>query len=82
MPEDIAEDDGNGKYRFETSEKGTEINAAQPIRITPDTIVRSDRIILKPADQPQELRPFEVEGVADDAEFEEIYVDDLDEYIK
>ena len=82
LPEDIAEDGGNGKYRFETSEKGTEINAAQPIRITPDTIVRSDRIILKPADQPQELRPFEVEGVADDAEFEEIYVDDLDEYIK
>ena len=66
---------------FETEEKRAHSNSnvMQPIRITPDTVVKSDRLILKP-EEPQDIRPFEVDG--EEPEFEEIYVDDLDEYIK
>ena len=46
---------------FENSSVRQNANAAQPIRITPDTIVKSDRVILKP-EEPQELRPYEVNG--------------------
>lgn len=66
---------------FENSGVGQNANAAQPIRITPDTIVKSDRVILKP-EEPQELRPYEVNSEEYEPKFEEIYVDDLDEYIK
>ncbi len=66
---------------FETEENRVHSNSnvMQPIRITPDTVVKSDRLILKP-EEPQDIRPFEVDG--EEPEFEEIYVDDLDEYIK
>lgn len=66
---------------FENSSIRQNTNAAQPIRITPDTIVKSDRVILKP-EEPQELRPYEVNSEEYEPKFEEIYVDDLDEYIK
>ena len=66
---------------FENSSVRQNANAAQPIRITPDTIVKSDRVILKP-EEPQELRPYEVNIEEYEPKFEEIYVDDLDEYIK
>lgn len=66
---------------FENSGVRQNANAAQPIRITPDTIVKSDRVILKP-EEPQELRPYEVNSEEYEPKFEEIYVDDLDEYIK
>lgn len=66
---------------FENSSVRQNANAAQPIRITPDTIVKSDRVILKP-EEPQELRPYEVNSEEYEPKFEEIYVDDLDEYIK
>lgn len=66
---------------FETKDEQQYINSSQPIRITPDTIVKSDRVILKP-EEPQELRPFEVDSEEYEPKFEEIYVDDLDEYIK
>ena len=66
---------------FENSSVKQNANAAQPIRITPDTIVKSDRVILKP-EEPQELRPYEVNSEEYEPKFEEIYVDDLDEYIK
>lgn len=66
---------------FENSSVRQNANAAQPIRITPDTIVKSDRVILKP-EEPQELRPYEVNSKEYEPKFEEIYVDDLDEYIK
>lgn len=66
---------------FENSSVRQNANAAQPIRITPDTIVKSDRVILKP-EEPQELRPHEVNSEEYEPKFEEIYVDDLDEYIK
>ena len=66
---------------FENSSVMQNANAAQPIRITPDTIVKSDRVILKP-EEPQELRPYEVNSEEYEPKFEEIYVDDLDEYIK
>ena len=86
LPEDIA-DGGMNKgespkaQHFETEENRAHSNSnvMQPIRITPDTVVKSDRLILKP-EEPQDIRPFEVEG--EEPEFEEIYVDDLDEYIK
>ncbi len=67
---DVSDDQKDDVYRFETLGKRTDIKM-QPIVITPDTVVRSDRIVLKPGDYPQKLHPFE-----------EIYVDDLDEYIK
>ena len=66
---------------FENSSVRQNANAAQPIRITPDTIVKSDRVILKP-EEPQEQRPYEVNSEEYEPKFEEIYVDDLDEYIK
>lgn len=66
---------------FENFSVRQNANAAQPIRITPDTIVKSDRVILKP-EEPQELRPYEVNSEEYEPKFEEIYVDDLDEYIK
>lgn len=66
---------------FENSSVRQNANAAQPIRITPDTIVKSDRVILKP-EEPQKLRPYEVNSEEYEPKFEEIYVDDLDEYIK
>lgn len=66
---------------FENSSVRQNANAAQPIRITPDTIVKSDRVILKP-EEPQELRLYEVNSEEYEPKFEEIYVDDLDEYIK
>lgn len=66
---------------FENSSVRQNANAAQPIRITPDTIVKSDRVILKP-EEPQELWPYEVNSEEYEPKFEEIYVDDLDEYIK
>lgn len=66
---------------FENSSVRQNANAAQPTRITPDTIVKSDRVILKP-EEPQELRPYEVNSEEYEPKFEEIYVDDLDEYIK
>ena len=66
---------------FENSSVRQNANAAQPIRITPDTIVKSDRVILKP-EEPQELRAYEVNIEEYEPKFEEIYVDDLDEYIK
>ncbi len=66
---------------FENKDEQQYINSAQPIRITPDTVVKSDRVILKP-EQPQEIRPFEVNSEEYEPKFEEIYVDDLDEYIK
>lgn len=66
---------------FENSSVRQNANAAQPIRITPDTIVKSDRVILKP-EEPRELRPYEVNSEEYEPKFEEIYVDDLDEYIK
>lgn len=66
---------------FDNSSVRQNANAAQPIRITPETIVKSDRVILKP-EEPQELRPYEVNSEEYEPKFEEIYVDDLDEYIK
>ena len=86
LPEDMA-DGGMNKgespkaQHFETEENRAHSNSnvMQPIRITPDTVVKSDRLILKP-EEPQDIRPFEVDG--EEPEFEEIYVDDLDEYIK
>lgn len=86
LPEDMADGGMNkGKspkaQHFETEENRAHSNSnvMQPIRITPDTVVKSDRLILKP-EEPQDIRPFEVDG--EEPEFEEIYVDDLDEYIK
>lgn len=86
LPEDMANGGMNKgespkAQHFETEENRAHSNSnvMQPIRITPDTVVKSDRLILKP-EEPQDIRPFEVDG--GEPEFEEIYVDDLDEYIK
>lgn len=84
LPEDKAEKRNAAEAesrKFRNTDNRQSINAAQPIRITPDTIVKSDRVILKP-EEPQELRPFEVDSEEYEPKFEEIYVDDLDEYIK
>ena len=86
LPEDM-KDETTSKAKkipsksFESKDEQQYINSSQPIRITPDTIVKSDRVILKP-EEPQEIRPFEVDSEEYEPKFEEIYVDDLDEYIK
>ena len=86
LPEDM-KDETTSKAKkipsksFESKDEQQYINSSQPIRITPDTIVKSDRVILKP-EEPQEIRPFEVNSEEYEPKFEEIYVDDLDEYIK
>lgn len=84
LPEDMKTEDDVAKkssQAFENKDEQQYINPAQPIKITPDTIVKSDRVILKP-EQPQEIRPYEVDSQKYEPKFEEIYVDDLDEYIK
>lgn len=84
LPEDMKTEDDVAKkssQAFENKDEQQYINPAQPIKITPDTIVKSDRVILKP-EQPQEIRPYEVDSQEYEPKFEEIYVDDLDEYIK
>lgn len=84
LPEDMRTEDDVAKkpaQTFENKDEQQYINPAQPIKITPDTIVKSDRVILKP-EQPQEIRPYEVDSQEYEPKFEEIYVDDLDEYIK
>ena len=84
LPEDMKTEDDVAKKSsraFENKDEQQYINPAQPIKITPDTIVKSDRVILKP-EQPQEIRPYEVDSQEYEPKFEEIYVDDLDEYIK
>ena len=84
LPEDMKTEDDVAKkssQAFENKDEQQYINPAQPIKITPDTIVKSDRVILKP-EQPQEIHPYEVDSQEYEPKFEEIYVDDLDEYIK
>lgn len=84
LPKDMRTEDDVAKkssQAFENKDEQQYINPAQPIKITPDTIVKSDRVILKP-EQPQEIRPYEVDSQEYEPKFEEIYVDDLDEYIK
>ena len=56
------------------------VNVNQPIMITPDTIVKSDKVVLKP--KSQDIRPVEVKSMSAEPIFEEIEVDDLDDYIK
>lgn len=56
-------------------------NKANAVKITPETVVKSDKVILK-SENPQELRPYEPKSYETEPKFEEIYIDDLDEYIK
>lgn len=52
----------------------------EPVQLTPDSVVKSDRIIINPASQSNQS--YEIKNIGFGPEFEEVYVDDLDEYIK
>lgn len=56
------------------------INPSQPVQLTPDAVVTSDKVILKP--ERASGSTYEIKSSDFGPEFEEIYVDDLDEYIK
>lgn len=67
------------EQKFSSSQTKAYTNPRQPLKITPDTVVKSDRVILKPEED--DIKPVEVEeGTA--PVFEEVYVEDLDDYIK
>ncbi len=55
-------------------------NPAQSMKLTPDSIVKSDRVILNPS--AKDIKPYEVRDVSFGSDYEEVYVEDLDEYIK
>lgn len=57
------------------------VNAARPLEITPDSVVRSDRLVIRPEND-SSGSSYEVKSEDYGPEFEEIYIDDLDEYIK
>ncbi len=81
LPEDMTSSvAGKNNIDFEHSDENLYVNPAQPVKTTPEAIVRGDKIILN--DKPQELRPIDVSGRAEEPAFEEIEVEDLDEYIK
>ncbi len=55
-------------------------HSSHPLSLTPDTVVTSDKVILKPD---RNIPPvYEIKDEDFGPEFEEIYIDDLDEYIK
>lgn len=62
------------------SDNREHINPSQPVQLTPDAVVTSDKVILKP--ERASGATYEIKSSDFGPEFEEIYVDDLDEYIK
>lgn len=65
---------------FDNSDSKEYVNPSEPVKLTPDSIVTSDKVILRP--ETGLMKPYEVRRVGTDSDFKEIYVDDLDEYIK
>ncbi|MCM1322727.1 MAG: hypothetical protein NC218_00920 [Acetobacter sp.] len=70
----------NEGMSFSDSSERIYLDPAYPAELTPDSIVRSDRVILRP--DANASKPYEVKDVGFEPTFEEVYVDDLDEYIK
>lgn len=83
-----AEDAGVGGQRtplrldesFDNSSNRDNIHSARPLELTPDTVVTSDKVILRPDKAVPPV--YEIKNGDFGSEFEEIYIDDLDEYIK
>lgn len=65
---------------FDSSDERIYLNPAQPAMLSPDSVVTSDRVILNP--ETRKTQPYEIREVGFEPTFEEVYVDDLDEYIK
>lgn len=78
--EPLREKEMTSPAEFKNQEKVGSVNASQPVRITPDTVVTSDKVILKPAVSGENA--YEVPAGDFGPEFNEIYIDDLEEYIK
>lgn len=65
---------------FDNSDERIYLNPAQPTQLSPDSVVTSSKVILNP--ETRTAKPYEIKDVGFDSTFEEVYVDDLDEYIK
>lgn len=65
---------------FDNSDERIYLNPAQPTQLSPDAVVTSDRVILNP--ETRNGKVYEIKEVGFEPTFEEVYVDDLDEYIK
>lgn len=65
---------------FNNSNNRDNVHSSQPLELTPDSVVTSDKVILRPNDRVAPV--YEIKNEDYGSDFEEIYVDDLDEYIK
>ncbi len=65
---------------FESSDERIYLTPAQPMQLSPDSVVTSEKVILNP--ESRNAKPYEIREVGFEPAFEEVYVDDLDEYIK
>ncbi len=65
---------------YNSSDGEEHVNPSHPLQLTPETVVTSDKVILNP--EPSSDATYEIKSSDFGSEFEEIYVDDLDEYIK
>lgn len=65
---------------FDNSDERIYLNPVQPTQLSPDAVVTSDRVILNP--ETRNGKVYEIKEVGFEPTFEEVYVDDLDEYIK
>lgn len=65
---------------FDDSDERIYFNQSQPMHLSPDSVVTSERVILNP--ESRNSKSYEIREIGFEPAFEEVYVDDLDEYIK
>lgn len=65
---------------FSSSDDRIYLEEPEPVQLSPDSVVRSDKIIINPKSGNTQVH--EIPDAGFGPEFEEVYVDDLDEYIK
>lgn len=56
------------------------LDESEPVKLTPEAVVKSDRVVLAPAEMAKQTH--NNKPVSFGPEFEEVYIDDLDDYIK
>lgn len=64
---------------YSSSDDRIYLDEPAPVQLTPDSVVRADKIVLNPAAAD---KSYNIKNIGFGPEFEEVYVDDLDEYIK
>lgn len=65
---------------FSSSDDRIYLEEPEPVKLSPDSVVKSDKIIINPKSGNTQVH--EIPDAGFGPEFEEVYVDDLDEYIK